>query len=168
MEFAFFLVFGIAAVVTAAFVVIARNPINSAIALIGTFLSLAGIYVLLNAHFMAVVQVLVYAGAIMVLFIFVIMLLNMREDELGERRVGFIKILGVVLGLALFGILASVLVDQTVVAETVSNQDIAAGWGGIRDVGELLFTKYLLPFEVVSILLLVAIVGAMMIAKRRT
>ena len=103
MELFFFYLFGGAAVGTGVAVVTAKNPINSAIFLILTFLSLAGIYVLLNAHFLAVIQVLVYAGAIMVLFLFVIMLLNLNKEDLGESRVNFFKVGGVVLILVVAG-----------------------------------------------------------------
>jgi NADH:ubiquinone oxidoreductase subunit 6 (subunit J) len=97
VEFALFIIFGAIAVATGFYVIVAKNPINSAISLIGTFLALAGVYVLLDAHFMAVIQVLVYAGAIMVLFLFVIMLLSLSDDELGEKRINTFKVLAVIL-----------------------------------------------------------------------
>jgi len=109
MQLALFIVFGVVAAATAIAVVAARNPIHSAISLVGTFFSLACIYVLLQAHFLAVIQVLVYAGAIMVLFLFVIMLLNLTPQELGRARITAAKIgSGVIAaGLALvFAVLA--------------------------------------------------------------
>ena len=171
MELIFFILFGGVAVGTALYVVIARNPINSALSLIVTFLSLAGIYVLLNAHFLAVIQVLVYAGAIMVLFIFVIMLLNLREDDLGEARFNFFKVLGVVLSVGIFAKLAHFFVAGPNAAPgpatQIVNGRIDPSWGGIEQVGDSLFNNYLLPFEVASILLLVAMIGAVLISKRR-
>ena len=171
MELIFFILFGGAAVGTSAYVIIARSPINSALSLIATFLSLAGIYVLLNAHFLAVVQVLVYAGAIMVLFIFVIMLLNLRDEDLGDARFNFFKALGALLAVGLLAKLIHFFVagPQTVPGPSTRliNSQISPEWGGIRDVGTKLFTDYLLPFEVISILLLVAMIGALMIAKKR-
>jgi NADH-quinone oxidoreductase subunit J len=170
VELFFFFLFGGAALATAAYVIIAKNPINSAISLICTFLAVAGLYVLLNAHFLAIVQVVVYAGAIMVLFLFVIMLLNLAPEELGERRVNFLKLLGALLAAAILITLSRWFMSsegpvphgQTV----IDNAAIPETWGGIRSVGEVLFAEYLLPFEMASILLLAAMVGAVLIARR--
>ena len=171
MEAFFFVLFGGMAVCTAAYVVAARNPINSALSLIVTFLSLSGIYVMLNAHFLAVVQVLVYAGAIMVLFLFVIMLLNLREEDLGEARLNFFKVLGSIIGLGLLAKLVHLFTTGPNPVPGPQTQLIQANispeWGGLREVGTLLFTDYLLAFEVVSILLLAAMVGALLISKKR-
>jgi NADH-quinone oxidoreductase subunit J len=170
VELFFFSLFSAAALVTALTVVIAKNPINSAIGLIGTFMSLAGIYVLLNAHFMAIIQVLVYAGAIMVLFLFVIMLLNLGDDELGERRVNFFKIAGTGIATILLGAFVYWFASPGVMAAgawRVDNNAIDREWGGIVSVGESLFSDYLLPFEIASVLLLVAIIGALLMSKKR-
>ena len=171
MELFFFYLFGGAAVGTGVAVVTAKNPINSAIFLILTFLSLAGIYVLLNAHFLAVIQVLVYAGAIMVLFLFVIMLLNLNKEDLGESRVNFFKVGGVVLILVVAGKLIQLVLaadrplggaDRRVITSRIDPE-----WGGLQHVGRTLFQDYLLPFEVASILLLAAMIGALLIARKR-
>ncbi len=138
-----------------------RNPVTSAMFLVLTIASMAGLFVLLHAFFLAAVQVLVYAGAVMVLFLFVIMLLDLKDEE--RRKV---KKLGLVTGLfaigAIVGIFANALfttrpgkdlTDPTVVGDTAA-------------LGKLLFTKYLLPFEIVSILLLVAMVGVILLSKK--
>jgi len=129
--------------------------------------SIAILFLLLNAAFLATIQIIVYAGAIMVLFIFVIMLLNLRRDEFGpERRKAqrFFAILFVFLLLIGIATVIEVGVFGFRSAETVSGATIPAG---VEPLAQLLFTKYLLPFELASILLLVAIVGAIVMAKRR-
>lgn len=171
MELVFFVLFGALAVATAAGVVLSRSPINSAISLVGSILALAGIYVLLNAHFMAVVQVLVYAGAILVLFLFVIMLLNLRDEDLGEARINFFKVLGTGIGLLIMMQLFRFFTGgpNTVPGPhtRVVNANISPEWGGIEAVGRTLFSDYLLPFEIASILLLAAMIGALVIAQKR-
>jgi NADH-quinone oxidoreductase subunit J len=139
-----------------------HNTVAAALSLVVTMVSLAGIYVLLHAHLVAVVQIMVYAGAILVLFIFVVMLLNLREDALPPARLRPLKLIGVLLGavgLAVFvGGLTGHLPDV---------QPIAADFGGYRSLGRALFTDYVLAFELISLLLLAAIVGAVVLAKRR-
>ena len=177
-ETIFFWVFAIGAVLSAAAVILpplprARKPIHSAIALVVCFFCLAGIYVLLAAHLLAMLQVLVYAGAIMVLFIFVIMLLNLQDHELGEPKVTLFKIISAVIvasvAFSLVGILGSE--DLLAPVETdLAGMGLSKGelstFGSLKAVGVLLFNKYLLPFELTSILLLVAMVGAVILAKR--
>jgi len=172
VELFFFGLFGGIAVATAAYVVIARSPVNSAVSLVGTVLSLAGIYVLLNAHFLAVIQVLVYAGAIMVLFLFVIMLLNLRDEDLGEPRVNAFKVLSVmfvgwITVVHLMRMFLSAESPTPGPATIVDNSAIAAEWGGLESVGRVLMSDYALPFEITSVLLLVAMIGALIIARRR-
>jgi NADH-quinone oxidoreductase subunit J len=258
VELVFFFLLALGAIVTSVLVISFRNPINSAVSLVGTFLFVAGIYAMLNASFMAVIQVMVYAGAIMVLFLFVIMLLNLGDEELGERRITFTKGVSALAAVGLFcafvvGIIgigdkAPVEVGQSEAGKTVGvvvsgmygQQDasqmmslvrvngssvhpdtkLAAGdlvtfgttsfrglvrhadaptreeiqklhatgpdkltpaeasklrsdirrwdqFGSIEEVGKLLYTKWLLPFEVTALLLLAAVVGAVVIAKRR-
>ena len=137
-----------------------RNPVTSAMFLVLTIVSLAGLFVLLHAFVLAAVQVLVYAGAVMVLFLFVIMLLDIKAEE--QRR---IKLLGVVGGVfsaaAILGIfLWSFLNSPVEVMESPSLE------GGTVALGRLLFTQYLLPFEIISVLLLVAIVGVVLLSKK--
>lgn len=142
------------------------TPIHSAISLVGCFFCVAGIYVLLYAHFIAALQVIVYAGAIMVLFLFVIMLLNLRKEELGQARITITKIIG---GVATFLIAAKLV--QTIVRAKFAKQppdQVMGDFGSAKDVGMVLFQDFLFPFEVASILLLAAIVGAVVLAKSRS
>lgn len=154
-------------------VVLRRNPLHGALSLVVSFFSLAGIYVLLYAHLLATLQVLVYAGAIMVLFTFVIMLLNLQDRELGEARgpvaksvaVGVMTFLAVwVIMTAQSAVVGNFLTEPT---RTPTAGALPATYGGVAGVGGALFRDYLLPFELVSVLLLVAIVGAVAVAKKR-
>jgi NADH-quinone oxidoreductase subunit J len=175
VEQVLFLFFSLIAVATAVFVVAARNPLHSALSLIGTFFALAGIYVLLGAHLLAAIQVLVYAGAVMVLFVFVIMLLNLKDEELGAPKPTIMKALGG-LGVAVttVGLIGKVFWDlrQTAPAgaiQAASELDLAqhADFGTVAAVGRAIYGPYMLPFEVTSLLLLVAIVAAVVIAKAK-
>jgi len=136
------------------------NPVTSAMFLALTIASLAGLFVLLHAFFLAAVQVLVYAGAVMVLFLFVIMLLDLRAEE--RQR---IKISSLVAGLVAAGTLLFIFF-QTLLKSPPARVNAPALEGGTRELGTLLFTKYLLPFEIVSILLLVAIIGVILLSKK--
>ncbi len=168
IETALFIVLAMGTVVTAILVVVQRNPVASAIYLIITFFCLAGIYLLLNAPFIAVIQVLVYAGAIMVLFLFVIMLLNLEKEKKLITRHRLQKVLGVFLGIILLAqigmIFNSVLLEGS--KGNFPPEQVAA-LGNTEVVARLLFTDYLLPFEITSVLLLVAIIGAIVLAKRQ-
>jgi NADH-quinone oxidoreductase subunit J len=156
-----FILFGAMAIGCALAMVAQRNPLYSAISLIGVFISLACLYVMLAAPFIAAVQVIVYAGAIMVLVVFVIMLLNVEHEERRPNRLKFLVPVAVVLAAVLIGEVAFVLV-------TVPDFQISAASnaGLTHSIGSMLFTRYLLPFEITSILLLMAIVGAMTLARR--
>ena len=141
-------------------VVAQRNPLYSAISLIGVFISLACLYVMLAAPFIAAVQVIVYAGAIMVLVVFVIMLLNVEEEERRRNRLKFLVPAAVLLAAVLIGEVAFMLSSVANPTPAVSNIGLTGS------IGAQLFTRYLLPFEITSILLLMAIVGAMTLARR--
>ena len=145
-------------------VVAQRNPLCSAISLIGVFISLACLYVMLAAPFIAAVQVVVYAGAIMVLVVFVIMLLNVEQEERRRSRLKFLVPAAVALSAVLIAEVAFILVSvqEFRVIPTATPTDV----GLTRSIGAQLFTRYLLPFEITSILLLMAIVGAMTLARR--
>jgi len=162
MENFFFYVFGGIAVASALLVVTRRNPVSSAVFLVLCFFCLAALYLLLSAYFVAVIQVLVYAGAIMVLFLFVIMLLNLSQLELGRIRNMALKVLGAVLGVVLLINMLAVINKPLL----VPGSPLSKGFGGTAQVGALLFSKYLMPFEVASVLLLAAIVGAIALARR--
>jgi len=137
-----------------------RNPVTSAMFLVLTIVWLAGLFVLLHAFFLGAVQILIYAGAVMVLFLFVIMLLDLRDEE--RRR---FKPLGLLGGGAVAVALAVLL--RAAIHEGVPSEPAAAGLEGATEpLGRLLFTRYLLPFEVVSVLLLVAMVGVVLLSKK--
>ncbi len=160
-----FYAFAVGVVGSALLVLWARNPINAAMSLVSTFFFIAGIYVLLWAHTIAALQILVYAGAVMVLFLFVVMLLNLAEA--GPRSpITLSRVLGgaATLGLGAVMVLVMLRVDGRVV--TLSGEE-AMRFGTIERMGELIYGTYLFPFEAVSLLLLAAIVGAVVVAKSR-
>ena len=137
-----------------------RNPITSAMFLVLTIASLAGLFVLLHAFFLAAVQVLVYAGAVMVLFLFVIMMLDLREET--RRR---LNTFGLATGIISVGALAA-LILHTLLTSGVGQGAVPQTEGATRPLGTMLFTQYLLPFEIVSVLLLVAMVGVILLSKK--
>jgi len=156
-----------AAIGCAVAMVAQRNPLYSAISLIGVFMALSCLYVLLAAPFIAAVQVIVYAGAIMVLVVFVIMLLNVEEEERRPLRLRFLIPVSVALAAVLFAEAAFIL--YYVQTSAYTPQDSAASNVGLTSsIGIGLFTKYLLPFEITSVLILMAIVGAISLARRVT
>jgi len=142
-----------------------RNPLYSAISLIGVLLSLACLYVMLAAPFIAAVQVIVYAGAIMVLVVFVIMLLNVEQEERSRKRLAFL--VPTAIGLAAVLIAETAFILYAVQDSPYTPRQGISNVGLTASVGTGLFTTYLLPFEVTSVLLLMAIVGAMSLARRR-
>ena len=170
IPFLLFIVFAALAIGGAIGMIAGRNPVASLLFLVLTFFSLAGIYVLLNAQFIAAVQIIVYAGAIMVLFLFVIMLLNLGHDFQADVRRGAWIVAGF-LGAGIIGYLLSrafvvpgVLGDMgggVLVDESVSRL------GAVGAVALPLYRDFVVPFEVTSILLLVAAIGAVLLAKRR-
>lgn len=159
-----FILFAGLAIGCALAVVAQRNPLYSAISLVGVFISLACLYVMLAAPFIAAVQVVVYAGAIMVLVVFVIMLLNVEQEERGRTRLKFLVPTAVALAAILIAEIAFILVSVQEFRVNPTNN--AADVGLTHSIGSQLFTRYLLPFEITSILLLMAIVGAMTLARR--
>ena len=165
-----FILFAGLAVGCAISMVAQRNPLYSAISLIGVFISLACLYVMLAAPFIAAVQVIVYAGAIMVLVVFVIMLLNVEEEERHPLRLRYLVPTAVVLA-ALLVAEATFIIYTANANETspAPMRDLSTSDVGLTQmIGRGLFTQYLLPFEITSILLLMAIVGAMTLARRAT
>jgi NADH-quinone oxidoreductase subunit J len=161
-----FIIFAGMAIGCAIAMVSQSNPLYSAISLIGVFISLASIYVTLAAPFIAAVQVIVYAGAIMVLVIFVIMLLNVEHSEPKRKRLKFLVPMAI--GMAAILLAETVFVLNSV--QTSGNRFAVntSNVGLTHSIGEGLMTRYLLPFEITSILLLMAIVGAMSLARRTT
>ncbi|MGA9522196.1 MAG: NADH-quinone oxidoreductase subunit J [Myxococcaceae bacterium] len=165
IETILFWVFALATVGSAALVVFSKSPMNAAMSLVATFFFLAGIYVLLWAHTIAIIQILVYAGAVMVLFLFVIMLLSLHEA--GPRsKITLSRVVGGGSALALGVLLAIVLLDLPSERAQLTGE-AAMEFGSIKRMGELIYTVYLFPFEAVSLLLLAAIVGAVVVAKSR-
>ena len=138
-----------------------RNPVNSAMFLVLAIISMAGLFVLLHAFFLGAVQVLVYAGAVMVLFLFVIMLLDLKEEE--RRKV---RRLGLLAGVACVGAIAALFTRSLLASPPGGNPPVSEADGTTDALGKLLFTDYLLPFEIVSILLLVAMVGVILLSKK--
>lgn len=163
MEIFFFLLFAILALVCALNVVLQKQPISSALSLVGVMVSLAALYLMLGAEFIAMAQIVVYAGAVMVLFIFVIMLLNAGAET---RKGGSLtaQVLGVPALLAFFAALVFVITTYYPGLSPVKFGDFTGGTA--RDIGLKLFSGYLLPFEVTSVLILIAIVGAVVLARK--
>lgn len=165
LEQILFYIFAAGGVASALLVVTRRNPIVSAIYLIVNFFCLAGIYLTLHAQFIAVIQILVYAGAIMVLFVFVIMLLNLGDER--RLREGFTW-KKVVAGGFGFGVLMELIYIFMLKTGTSSiEMERATNVGTVEAIGRMLFTRFLFPFEVTSLLLIAAIVGAIVLAKKK-
>jgi len=160
MDLILFIVFALIAVVAAINVVVQRHPISSAVSLIAVMGSLAVLYLLLGAEFLAAAQVIVYAGAIMVLFTFVVMLLNAGREErtLGSRAARVVGFPAVVVILA---VLATVILH----AKGLGTAGLSQGITTTEELSAVLFTKLLLPFEVTSVLILIAILGAVALAR---
>ena len=160
------------AAVSAVGVVAVSNAVRSALFLVVNFFTLAFLYFLLNAELLGIIQVIVYTGAIMVLFLFVVMLLNLGRPDLLIERFDLKRPLGILFGFMLFAIVLSQVVLPLQVS-TVSSYDAAAkqaqgvALGGPEAIGRTLFTTYAWPFEIASVLLLIGIVGSILLAKRR-
>ena len=166
LETILFYTLGMIFVGSALMVITRRNPVIAALYLILNFFCLAGLYLTLHAQFIAVIQVLVYAGAIMVLFLFVIMLLNLGDEQRLAEKISFRKILAAGLGV---GLLLELLYIVGFIDVPMPEGDFSKGVdiGTVEYIGKELFTTYLFPFEVTSILLLAAMVGAVVLAKKK-
>lgn len=160
---AFFFLVAACAIASALMVILHRNPVMSAISLIGNFFCIALLYLLLKAQLLAALQVVVYTGAIMVLVVFVIMLLNLGDETKLTEKFDVKKIAGVVFGT---GFLLEMLYLFTTNTAVVQASPQAEHIGTIEAMGSAMFTRFLLPFEVTSLLLLAAIVGAVVLAKK--
>ncbi len=163
VDLLFFGIFAAVAVLCAINVVLQKHPISSALSLVGVMASLAVLYLLLGGEFIAMAQIIVYAGAVMVLFIFVIMLLN-AGMEVRRGRSWMATIFGFPALLGLFGVLACLLVRWFPDSPVIKFGDFTGGTA--KDIGYALFTQYLLPFEVTSVLILIAILGAVVLARK--
>ena len=163
MDTALFIVFAAIALLCGINLVVQTHPISSALSLVGVMGALAVLYLLLGAEFLAAAQMIVYAGAIMVLFVFVIMLLNAGGERVTPTR-QLVKVMGVPLMAVFLGIVAFIIQGLLPRSELVWFGGFEGG--GPREVGIALFTRYLLPFEVTSVLILIAIIGAIVLAQR--
>ena len=166
METLFFAIISLVAIISALLVITCNNPINSALSLVMTFFCLATYYVMLEAPFMAAIQVMVYAGAIMVLIVFVIMLLNIRVDA--SKKHTHRLILGSIIGFfTLFQFVYFIAKSRFAAPNGNVTTEMINKIGHTELIGRAMFTDFLLPFEITSILLLVAIIGSVMLAKRK-
>ncbi len=166
----FFIAFASLAILCSLLVILKENPVSSAFSLVMVFFAFAGMYALLQAHLIAALQVLVYAGAIMVLFVFVIMLLNSDSPTLDLKRASLkFKISAGLLSLLLFGVFAWSFKHSSItgVLGPYTAEAVKSAGGNTLVISELMFSEYLLPFELTSVLLLGAIIGAVAIAKRQ-
>ena len=161
MEAVLFILFGSIAVGASIMVVTRRHPLSSALHLIPAMAAVAALFVLREAHFLAAVQMIVYAGAVIVLFVFVIMLINIPESRLPVERTTLFRVLGAIAA-------GSLVVEGALVAGRFAMPGgSGAGGGTLEAVGRALFTDYLLAFEVTSVLLLAAVIGAITLAKKK-
>jgi NADH-quinone oxidoreductase subunit J len=150
------------AIVAAAGVVISKSPIYSVLWLIVVFFAISGHYVLMNAQFLAIVNIIVYAGAIMVLFLFVVMLMNLNADAEPAKHI-YLKVAGVVAGMCLMIVMIAALNKS---ADIKVNLFRGGNIGLIQNLGKALFNDYVIPFEISSVLFLSAMVGAVVIGKK--
>jgi len=154
-------------VLSSVFVITRRNPVHSVLWMLILFVHIAALYLFLNAEFLAAIQIIVYAGAILVLFLFVIMLLNVKIEE-AEKRFQKQGTLSLIIGIIFLTFFLSLLTKISVLPlpgkYTVK---LIQSEGSIMTIGKVLYTEYLLPFEVASLILLVAIIGAVVLAKRK-
>ena len=163
----FFSYFAVMMTVLSLLVVTRKNPVHAILWMLILFVHMAGLYLFLNAEFLAAIQIIVYAGAIMVLYLFVVMLLNLRKEETELR---FVKQWPAALGAAaVLGVILVSVLSKITVLPPPGEYSIEAikSVGSIMTIGKVLYTQYLLPFEIASIILLVAIIGAVVLAKKR-
>lgn len=165
LSFIFFGVLAILAIASAVVTVMSKSPVKSAMGLVVHFFMLAGLYLTLNAQFLAAIQVVVYAGAIMVLVIFVIMLLNLQSEEMIRQKFSPLSILSILLGIGLIVLLGSIYFSYK--PGITMNNATAIKIGTPKNLGLELYTNYIIPVQAVGILLTAAIIGAIVLAKRK-
>jgi NADH-quinone oxidoreductase subunit J len=159
MEQLFFFYFALIIALSSVLVVALRNPIYSALSLLIMFFHVAGLYVTLHAEFLAAVQIIVYAGAILVLYLFVVMLLNLKQDDRYHRQWPMAALIGAALMLTLWK-------GQAITPIPTNQETAVEGLGNTEALGDVLYSTYLFPFEVASLILLVAMIGAIVLAKK--
>ncbi len=160
-----FIFLAVLAIAAALGMVISKNTVNSALFLVINMVALAGVYVLLQAHFLAIIQIIVYAGAIMVLFLFVIMLLNLDAEESLFNKFRVKYFVAFLLGIAVLSQLLYSIGGVTDMLPEMPSQ--ASNVGTVEAIGEVMFTTYLLPFEITAFLLTAAVVGALVVAQQK-
>ncbi|MCT3662914.1 NADH-quinone oxidoreductase subunit J [Elizabethkingia anophelis] len=162
MEQYIFYFVALLALASAVYMVFAKNPLYSILSLVITFFSIAGMYILLNAQFLGIVQIIVYAGAIMVLFLYILMMLNLNAKDESSKK-NYMKLIGIIsAGILLTGLLGAYRGIQGTAKVAVSDN----GVGLTKNLGKLLFNEYVLPFELASVLILTAIISAVLIGKK--
>jgi NADH-quinone oxidoreductase subunit J len=168
MEFKTFVFFVLAAImlVAALRVITARNPVHAALFLVLSFFTAAGLWMLLEAEFLAIVLIMVYVGAVMVLFLFVVMMLDIDIERLRHRFWSYLP-LGAMIGLLMVAEMVLVLGGKYFSAEVLPGQSMPAGYSNTKELGRLLFTEYVYPFELASVILLVGIIAAIMLTLRQ-
>ena len=164
MEALFFWIFALGLVASALAVILNRNPVTCAVCLVVTFVFLAGLFVTLEALFLAMVQIIVYAGAVMVLFLFIIMLLDLKAES--RRPIPYLRIVLVGLLSGVCGLIFNRVLSSLPAGHKVLHWDDSVAKLNASDVGHLLFAEYQLPFEITAVLLLVATVGVILLSKR--
>jgi NADH-quinone oxidoreductase subunit J len=164
MEQVFFFYFAFVIAAASVLVVALRNPVYSALALLIMFFHVAGLYVTLHAEFLAAVQVIVYAGAILVLYLFVVMLLNLRQDDRYHRQWPMAGVVGATL--IIEAIILTVMKGWKAPVVATGAETTVGGTTNAGAIGDVLYSTYLFPFEVASLILLVAMIGAIMLAKK--
>jgi len=163
----FFAYFALAMTTLSLLVVTRKNPVHSVMWMLVLFVHIASLYLFLNAEFLAAIQIIVYAGAVLVLFLFVIMMLNLRKEETVKKYQSqwpFSALTGVMLAAFLVLILGKITVLPSLGKYSI---EAIKSEGSMMTIGKVLYTEYILPFEIASIVLLVAIIGAMVLAKKR-
>jgi NADH-quinone oxidoreductase subunit J len=164
LTFFFFMVLGALAIGSAVFTIASRNPVASAIGLVFHFFMLAGLYLTLQAQFLAAIQVLVYAGAIMVLVVFVIMLLNLGNEDQLKEKFNYRKLLALIFAAVFVVQFLIIFLGNTSGLSTLNSKALVNGTA--QSIGSQLFVNYLFPFEAIYLLLIAAIVGSVLLAKR--
>jgi NADH-quinone oxidoreductase subunit J len=144
-------------------VVFSKNPVHSVLWLILVFFAISGHYIMMNAQFLAIVNLIVYAGAIMVLFLFVIMLMNLNADTEPQKN-KWLKMAGTIAGGSLMLVMVAALKDTDIKTRTLAGEE--GNIGLVQELGKVLFTDYVLPFEISSVLFLSAMVGAVVVGKK--
>lgn len=158
-----FSILALVAIVSSVIMISAHRPIDSALSFIVTLITIAALFGLVNATFLFVVQIIIYAGAILSLILFIIMFLNIKDENLPDERYKNYWLLGTSLIVLPF---AAILIDIILMSDISTNSVAAENFGTIKDVGLTLFSKWVLPFELVSILLLVSLIGSVTLSKR--